>query len=253
VPPLDIKQFINKRLLFVGAHPDDIEGMAGGLIALLKQQNSSADIFYLIVTNGDKGYSKDYNMTSQQLAMTRQTESQNAAAVLGVPKEKLTMLNYPDLFLRNAHEDEVRQKVVAHLRKVQPFAVFTMSPRQNFHLYSWGTEHTDHHTTGQLVLDSIYPTIGCYLAYPNLLELGLPTWWVNNIYFFDPELSDSQSLYIDISPVIDAKINAFGAHQSQYNTTKQLTDFVQGLASFTAGKSGVSGLQYAEGYIFVEN
>jgi len=182
VPALDIKQFIGQKVLFVGAHPDDIEGSAGGLIALLKAQ--STDIYYIIVTNGDKGYAKDFDMTSPQLAYLRQNESYNAAAVLGVPKEKVSMFNYGDIFLANVPEAEVRERIVTEIRRIQPYAVFTMSPRQNFHLYKWGTEHTDHHTTGQIVLDSIYPTIGCYLAYPNLLELGLSIWWVNHIYFF---------------------------------------------------------------------
>lgn len=50
--PLNLTQFVNKRVLFVVAHPDDIEGLCGGLVSLLSRQGT--EIGYLIATNGDK-------------------------------------------------------------------------------------------------------------------------------------------------------------------------------------------------------
>ncbi len=81
-----------KRVLFVGAHPDDIEASAGGLIQTL------TDVHYLIVTNGDKGCSAAFcvNFTVSELATTRQAEQLAAAKVLGVKPENVVFLSYED-------------------------------------------------------------------------------------------------------------------------------------------------------------
>ena len=58
------------KILVIGAHPDDIETAAGGTIAAMTY-NCSISVFYVITTNGDKGWSKDFNMTSSSLAIIR--------------------------------------------------------------------------------------------------------------------------------------------------------------------------------------
>ena len=41
------------NILFVGAHPDDIENLAGGMAALYTKQG--AKIFFYVATNGNIG------------------------------------------------------------------------------------------------------------------------------------------------------------------------------------------------------
>ena len=35
---VDLKQYVNQTVMFVGAHPDDLENCGGGTVALLTQQ-----------------------------------------------------------------------------------------------------------------------------------------------------------------------------------------------------------------------
>ena len=58
--PLNLTAWADKRVLFVTAHPDDIEGFAGGLVTSLTAQGTN--VSYLIATNGDKG-GQCYNAT----------------------------------------------------------------------------------------------------------------------------------------------------------------------------------------------
>ena len=50
---MNITRYLNTSVLFVGAHPDDIEAMAGGFIRALVKQGTT--VHYVIMTNGDKG------------------------------------------------------------------------------------------------------------------------------------------------------------------------------------------------------
>jgi LmbE family N-acetylglucosaminyl deacetylase len=70
-----------KVLMVVGAHPDDPEFGAGGTVAKYVKEGWKA--VYVVCTNGDKG-TQDPAMTSEKLAIIREQEQKNAAAVLGV-------------------------------------------------------------------------------------------------------------------------------------------------------------------------
>ena len=70
----------NQRVMFVAAHPDDPEFLAGGTIAGMVKDG--CEVSYVIVTNGNKG-SGDRTVTSEQLAPIRETEQRRAARVLG--------------------------------------------------------------------------------------------------------------------------------------------------------------------------
>ena len=61
----------NGRVMFVAAHPDDPEFLAGGTIARLAKEGR--EITYLIATNGNKG-SNDRGVTSERLAPIRAEE-----------------------------------------------------------------------------------------------------------------------------------------------------------------------------------
>jgi len=88
-----------KRALVVFAHPDDAETICGGLVATLIAQGT--EVTYVVATNGDKGWSKNYNMTSAELAVIRQQEQLNAAAVMGV--SNVTFLGNEVCYRRTSH------------------------------------------------------------------------------------------------------------------------------------------------------
>src|SRR4051812_17207868 len=74
---LDLSAWANLTVGFITAHPDDIEGCAGGTVALLRDQGTT--VYYIIVTNGDKGCGSPIcaNFTSEQIAAARVNEAIN--------------------------------------------------------------------------------------------------------------------------------------------------------------------------------
>src|SRR5688500_16705681 len=80
-----------KRVMVIGAHPDDPEFGAGGTIAKLAAQGK--EIVYVLATSGDKG-SHDPAVRPGQLATRREQEQRDAAAVLGV--KEVIYLRYAD-------------------------------------------------------------------------------------------------------------------------------------------------------------
>jgi len=245
---LDLKQFINQTVIFSGGHPGDIEAFGSGLGALLRKQGTT--VYHLVTVNGDKGWGKDTQMTSEMLGAIRRNESIAAAAVLNMSSDKVLWMGYPDGFINNIPEGEARERITVEIRRLQPYAVFTHYPKLGLSQMGWrlGTEHVDHYTTGHLTLLAVAPTAGCYLAYPQLSELGLPIWWTPTIYFYNFELNEENTFYVDITPVMDTKMQSFACHQSQYNSTQEANNYIQAIGSYVASNSG-TGYKYLEGYL----
>jgi len=119
-----------KRALFVGAHPDDIEFRAGGLVYLMRQRG--VEIIFCIATRGGKGLP---GPLSSALERIRTRHQMLAARILG--GVEVVMHNYPDGRLRDF---------------VGPFAEdlrLLISSRQPDLVLSWDpdfifTPHPDH-------------------------------------------------------------------------------------------------------------
>ena len=102
---LNISSWANKRVLIVTAHPDDVEGFSGGLVASL-QAMGTVNVSYLVATNGDKGgmcYNSStptfdpslafHNCESEELAFVRRKEMLSAAEYLGVKGDDVNRLS----------------------------------------------------------------------------------------------------------------------------------------------------------------
>ena len=76
-------EMINKDILIIVPHQDDETNLAGGLIWTLSRQNSIRIVY---VTNGD--YCTNFK--------TRRREAVKACKKLGIKKEKIIFLGYPD-------------------------------------------------------------------------------------------------------------------------------------------------------------
>ncbi len=66
------------NVLFVGAHPDDIENFGGGTAA--RYADEGHNVFFCIATNGNLGSS---SLSKEEIAAVRSKEIENAAAVIG--------------------------------------------------------------------------------------------------------------------------------------------------------------------------
>lgn len=209
------------RVLVIAAHPDDIESAAGGTIARLV--NSGVEVRYILVTNGDRGTS-NRSMTPAELSIIRKQEQLNAAAVLGV--KSVDFLDVEDGSVRNT--EALQLNMTRLIRKYRPQAIFTWNPSLTGQedLYLHGLQHSDHRTTGLIVLDVVYPKIRDFLYFTELLDEGYEPWIVKEVFLFawQVDVLNPTSLFqVDITTVFDAKMKALLQHKSQISDPVALT------------------------------
>jgi N-acetylglucosamine malate deacetylase 1 len=193
IPNQEIKG--NLSVLFIGAHPDDADIQFGG--TAIRYAQAGHTVSYLSVTNGDAGHQSEGGGV---LARRRYKETQAVAQMLGI--------NY---FVLDNHDAELqatienRKKVVKIIRDLKADLIITHRPNDY---------HADHRNTSLLVQDAAY-----LVCVPNFLPLT-PRLEVNPVivyhqdhftkpYTFIPEI------FVDITDVIDKKMEALACHESQ--------------------------------------
>ena len=192
----------NGRVMFIAAHPDDPDFLAGGTIARLAKEGR--EITYVIVTNGNKG-SSDRGVTSEQLAPIRAEEQRQAARVLGV--ERVEFLGYEDGEVEDTRD--LRRDVTRQIRRWRPDLIITLNPQRTYDNFpGW---HRDHRTTGRVVLDCVYPLARDHLSFPELLPEYEPH-EVREVYLIQ---WDQPRLVIDITDTMELKLEAIRCHASQ--------------------------------------
>lgn len=245
---LSAGSFTGQRVMLIGAHPDDIEGFAGGFAALLAE--SGALLEYVVVTNGDKGCSASFcsSFPSEQLALLRRAEALAAASILNVSAAHVTLLDYEDCFSLQASDMDalIRNDLIALVRRLQPFAVFTLFPYPQFALQpsQWGDTgyHPDHQRVGRLALDAATWGAKVHRLLP---ELGAG-WVVSQFYFFCFEAKRCTH-FVDVQDGIDLQIEAFLQHKTQYANGTAVAESIRRGAAELASVSGQP-IKYAELY-----
>jgi LmbE family N-acetylglucosaminyl deacetylase len=125
------------RLLVVGAHPDDAEFHAGGLIARYCGREYPVKI--VSVTNGCSGH---HRHSSEQLAVIRRDETKQVAELTGA---EYAVWDFLDGQLQPTLD--VRERVIREIRFFQPDLVLT---------HRTCDYHPDHRAVGQAVQDASY-------------------------------------------------------------------------------------------------
>ena len=219
-------------VMFVAAHPDDPDFLAGGAVARLAKEGR--EVTYVIVTNGNKG-SGNRSVTSEQLVPIRQDEQRQAARVLGV--SRVEFLGYEDGDLEDTRN--LRRDVTREIRRWRPELIITLNPRRAYdHFAVW---HRDHRITGRVVLDCVYPLARDHLAFPELLPKYDPH-KVREVHVIQWE---HPRLVVDITDTMELKLQAMRCHASQIGDLKTFEERMRNRAA-TLGKE--KGYPYAEGF-----
>lgn len=175
-------------LLVVGAHPDDAEVHAGGMLALCAKRGLKAAI--LDATGGDLG-------TRGTLEL-RRAEALEAARILGVER---IILDFPDA--RFDESETYRVKLMEVLRRTRPEVLVLPHPEDH---------HPDHRRLYRLGREAAY-----YAGLKNFPCEGQP-WrpkavaWVGGINPPTPP-----DVVVDVSEVWDQRMAAFDAFGSQFS------------------------------------
>ena len=215
-----------KRVMVIGAHPDDPEFGCAGTIA--KWADEGKEVYYCLVTSGDVG-TRDETITPGKLASLREKEQRAAAQELGV-KDVIFLHHHDGMVVNDMH---LRRELALVLRQYQPDAVVTIDPWRLYQL------HPDHRAAGQAALDAIYAARE-RLVFPEHLVDGVQPCRPKVVFLF---WTDNADHFVDVSSTIDKRIAALKKHESQVGHRNDIEERIRKWARETGEKHG---MEYAE-------
>ena len=222
-------------ILAIHAHPDDIEHLAAGTLALLAVQGHTIRI--VTATAGECG------SDSTDLAATaaiRKGEAAQAAAEIGATYR---CADLPDLGVFN--DDASRRRITEMVRWAEAEIVITASPVDY---------HPDHEAVSQLVRDACFAvSVPNYATGPAAPLAAIP-----HLYFMDPSGGRERDgtpvrpdFGVDITSMFETKAAMLSAHESQHAwVAKQhaITDHLGAMRDYSAKRGRDFGCTYAEAF-----
>ncbi|HTD88745.1 MAG TPA: PIG-L family deacetylase [Candidatus Binatia bacterium] len=184
------------RIICFGAHPDDCELQVGGTAALWASKGHKVKLVSL--TNGDIGH---WKQAGGPLARRRYDEGQNAARNLGVTTE---VMDIHDGELMPTVEN--RRMVTRLIREWKADLVISHRPNDY---------HPDHRYTGVLVQDAAYMVTVPFFCPDVPFLTNNPVFMYYPDRFQKPNPFDP-AVVVDITPVIEKKLDALDAMPSQF-------------------------------------
>lgn len=185
----------SRRVLVIGAHPDDAEIKAGGLAAHHVAAGNA--VTFVSLTDGSAGH---HELGRDALARRRAAEAEAAATVLGIENR---VLDIPDGELRPTLES--RQRVIRLLRTVRPDLVLTHRP--------WDY-HPDHRSAARLVQDATY-----LVRVPNVCPDVAPLDREPVVGYLADRIASPRpfapDVIVAIDDVLERKLDALHEHASQ--------------------------------------
>lgn len=226
------------RILCIHAHPDDVEFLAAGTLAILAA--SGHDITIATMTAGDCG--SDI-FPPVEISAIRRNEAATAAAKIGAAYDCLEFLDLA-IFV----DDPSRRKVTAALRRHRPDIVITSSPADY---------HCDHEATAKLVIDACF---GCSAPNYGTSAFGndpsLPA--IPHLYFMDPTEGRDRDgnpvrpqFVVDVTSTIDSKVAMLECHESQRAWLRRqhgIDNFVEIGREWCGLRGKLAGVAYGEGF-----
>jgi LmbE family N-acetylglucosaminyl deacetylase len=233
-----------ERLLVVVAHPDDVDFGAAGSVAALTE--AGVAVTYCLVTSGDAGGS-DRSVPRADMVQLRETEQTRAAKAVGVTD--LVFLRFPDG--RVEATLELRAAISRVIRQVRPQVVLCQSATRNLDRIYAG--HPDHLAAGEAAICAVYPDARNPFAFPELLAEGHEPWAVDEVWIMGASTTETVGYgTIDITDVIDRKIEALLCHESQVPDPDRMAQLMRDWALGTAGRFGLEAGRMAEAFRVVD-
>lgn len=222
-------------ILAVQAHPDDVETLAAGALALLSRLG--VRVVIATMTAGECG---SVVGDSAETGRIRRAEATAAADMIGATYR---CAGFADLGLFN--DDATRRGTTELIRWARPDIVVTAAPVDY---------HPDHEATSVLVRDA------CFAASAPAYSTGTepPLGAIPHLYFMDPiglRLRDGSparvDFAVDVTSVMDVKRRMLEAHESQKAwLLKQhgMIDFTAGMEAQAKRRGADFGVAAAEGF-----
>lgn len=191
----------DKVLAVVQAHADDIPFFCAGAVAKLVAEGYTA---HLIQTTNDEkcGPTKSIGET----VLSNEEEVEALAETLDF--DQVFNLEYRNHRMDAVSPLELRARLIFLFRLLQVDTVFTFNP------WGHGEENPDHYVTAQAV------EAACWMAgmdkdYPEHFAAGLEPHAVQEKYYWVARPGQPYNRVVDISDVMDQKIEAMSVNKSQ--------------------------------------
>ncbi len=221
-------------ILAIHAHPDDIETLGAGALALLARDGHAITIVTL--TAGEGGAT---DTSPAETAAVRTAEAAAAAAIIGA---RYRCGDLPDLGVFS--DDLSRRRVTELIRWARPDLVLTSSPVDY---------HPDHEATSQLVRDACFASsVPNYRTGESAALDAIP-----HLYFMDPiggrdrdGVTVIPDFGADIESVFETKRAMLAAHESQIRWVARqhgVPDQVASLEKWARRRGRDFGVAMAEG------
>ncbi len=223
---------MNVDILFIAAHPDDVELCCAGTV--FRHISLGHTVGIVDLTAGELG--------TRGSAAIRAEESAVASKIMGIATRE--NIGLPDGFFDFSKAN--KEAIIKVVRKYTPTIVITNAIRDR---------HPDHGRASQLVEES------CFLAGLPKIELEengktLTAWRPKQVYHMIQDNYIAPDICVDITPFIEQKTDAVMAYRSQFfdplsnepHTPISGLDFQDFLKARAREMGRLIGVEYAEGY-----
>jgi len=224
----------NKTVLAVGAHPDDVEIMCAGTLALLKEKGWKIEI--ATMTPGDLGSA---SLSRDKISMIRKNEAVISAKILD---GNYHCMGNDDIFIM--YDRSTLLKAINLIRKVKPNLVITQSPQDYM---------VDHEVTSKVIKTA------CFSAgISNIKTEAKPVLKIPHLFYMDSlEGTDvfgesiKSTTIVDISSTIEIKEKMLAAHNSQRSwlmSHNGIDEYIIAMKNFSSKHGKEIGVKYGEGF-----
>jgi len=226
-----------ERILAFGCHPDDVEFMAAGTLAILAE--CGYEIHIATMTGGEVG---SPDATSQNIRARRLKEAANAAAVIG------GHYHYAGGYdLEVEYSSRYRKMATKVMREVDPLVVLTCPPADYL---------ADHEQTSLLVRNA------AYIASVPLFDCGVPTTPTKRFpYLYYWNASSLTDIFgrplpmhfgVDVTSVMTTKEKMLACHKSQREWLAYHNEwdaYIDQMKDWTKRQGALIGRDYGECFI----
>ena len=185
---------MDKKILVIGAHPDDETYGMGGTIARYCSNNDIVHV--LIITDGSSSQYENY----EEMIERKKNETRNAMDILGLKNIEFNML--PDMKIDTIPHVKINSIIEKKIADFKPDIVYT---------HFWGDANKDHRLVFESTIVAIRPTSDQSVKKVYSYEIPSSTEWQAPI----SDLQFHPTSYIDISDFLDKKIRAIECFKSE--------------------------------------
>ncbi len=216
-------------LLAIGAHPDDVEVGAGGILIDLSERGYRCAV--VILTQGEMGTGGN--------AEIRMIEVKRAADILGADIART--FDWGDTALEDTLEH--RTELARVIRTAGPRVMLAPYPHVS---HGRRQSHPDHVAAGLIAINA------ANLASLRKADLPGDPHLVKRIfhYFLPPKVPPT--MVVDITKHFDRWIKALAAHESQFLNPGKSRDYIEHIAAMARSFGIQAGCKYGQGLYAAE-